>query len=255
MSPKVPKKILSENNEQLVEILTYLILRVDKEITEDLKGILGRLKDGEKLEARLNRAIANIKNGEDGKDYVLTEEDRTAIASGIKVPVVEKIVEKTEVIREQPIVVEKAMHDSGDTLVRKINALDILPELQIDAKHIKNLPTPAGPTIVNRYHSTEFIRLEDTPDEYVAGKFLKVSADATRLEFVDEPSGGSGYSVETPVGDVDGSNNIYTVTVAPVFIVSDGIVLFEGMGYLLAALTITLDNAPNQYIRSFYIQP
>jgi len=44
---------------------------------------------------------------EDGHDYVLTKIDKNEIASKIKVPVVEKVIEKTEVIHEQPIVREK----------------------------------------------------------------------------------------------------------------------------------------------------
>lgn len=45
-------------------------------------------------------------DGEPGKNYVLTPEDKQKIAEGIVVPVVEKIIERTEVIKEQPIVTE-----------------------------------------------------------------------------------------------------------------------------------------------------
>ena len=55
-------------------------------------------------------AIENIElqkgdPGDDGKDYVLTDEDKKEIASKIKVPVVEKVIEKTtEIVKEKPIV-------------------------------------------------------------------------------------------------------------------------------------------------------
>lgn len=60
------------------------------------------------LEDKIDDAIANVQmkeptHGIDGEDYVLTEEDKDDIASKIIVPVVEKIIEKTEtIIRETP---------------------------------------------------------------------------------------------------------------------------------------------------------
>lgn len=61
-----------------------------------------------------------------------------------------------------------------------------------------------------------------------------------------------GYTVETPSGTVDGSNTTFTVSAVPVYIVVDGITLFDGAGYTIATLTLTLDNAPQQFIRSFH---
>jgi hypothetical protein len=63
----------------------------------------------------------NIRDGKDGKNYILTNLDRKRIAREIEVPVVEKIVEKTEVIREQPIVKEIAVTDNGEQIITKIN--------------------------------------------------------------------------------------------------------------------------------------
>lgn len=81
----------------------------------------------------------------DGKDYVLTDKDKKDIAGSITVPMVDRVIEKTEVIKEQPIVtnniVEVAKHDTGSGIVEKINDLPIDDESQkIDAKHIKNFP-------------------------------------------------------------------------------------------------------------------
>src|SRR3990167_7289806 len=42
--------------------------------------------------------------GEKGDTYVLTEDDKKEIANKIDVPVVEKVIERVEVIKEQPIV-------------------------------------------------------------------------------------------------------------------------------------------------------
>ena len=90
--------------------------------------------------------------GEDGKNYILTEEDKKEMVGKIELPIVEKIIEKTEVIREQPIITEitkitnevkeVAKYESGEKIVDKINELPLKPEFQIDASHIKNLPQP-----------------------------------------------------------------------------------------------------------------
>lgn len=60
-----------------------------------------------------------------------------------------------------------------------------------------------------------------------------------------------GYTVETPVGTVNGSNQVFSVTAQPVYVVADGITYFEGAGYSYAALNITMDVPPSQYIRAF----
>lgn len=90
------------------------------------------------------------KDGKDGKpwkdwkDYILTNRDKEEIAREIKVPIVEKIIEKVEVIKEQPIITneikEVAMYEDWEQIVKKINDLELEEDKKIDAKHIKNLP-------------------------------------------------------------------------------------------------------------------
>lgn len=62
-------------------------------------------------------------DGKDGKNYILTNIDKKQIAKSITVPVVEKIIEKTEVIKEQPIEIikEVALKDTGEEVIHKIN--------------------------------------------------------------------------------------------------------------------------------------
>ncbi len=66
--------------------------------------------------------------GPKGDDYVLTEKDKEDIAKSIKVPVVEKVVEKTETIREIPIVtenvVEVAVKDTPQETRNKLASLE-----------------------------------------------------------------------------------------------------------------------------------
>ena len=76
--------------------------------------------------------LPNQAKGKDGKNYVLTEIDKLEIAEKIEVPVVEKVIEKTETIIEKPI--EKDV--SGEYIVDKINELPTSSDdYKIDAKH------------------------------------------------------------------------------------------------------------------------
>lgn len=74
------------------------------------------------------------------------------------------------------------------------------------------------------------------------------------MELVQPGGGGGGTEWETPVGDVDGINTTFLVANDPLYVVIDGIVKFEGLGYSYSAPTITTDslNPPVYYIRSFY---
>ena len=60
-----------------------------------------------------------------------------------------------------------------------------------------------------------------------------------------------GGTITTPTGTVNGSNQTFTVSTIPLFVVSDGIVYFEGFGFSTAGLTITMTIPPSQYLRSF----
>lgn len=86
----------------------------------------------------------NGTDGVDGKDYVLTSADKKEIASSIKVPVIEKVIERTEVVKEQPIVTEVTNNVenpvTGEEIVSRVNDLPTDDdELKIDASHLKGL--------------------------------------------------------------------------------------------------------------------
>lgn len=68
--------------------------------------------------------------------------------------------------------------------------------------------------------------------------------------------GGGGFTLteETPVGTVDASNNVFTVSNTPLYIIVDGSTRVAGQGYTYASGTITVDPLapPVQWIRSYY---
>lgn len=59
-----------------------------------------------------------------GQDYILTESDKTEIASKIKVPIVKEIVKETKVVVEKPINIirEIAVGDEPNVVIEKINS-------------------------------------------------------------------------------------------------------------------------------------
>ncbi len=62
-------------------------------------------------------------------------------------------------------------------------------------------------------------------------------------------SGSSGTVYYTPIGTVNASNTVFTVTAEPTSVIADGITYFANAGYTYAALTITMDIPPSQYVR------
>ena len=194
--------------EEVDKKISDLKVEVKEKIEQELpnlKTILTKIKgedgnDGitptdEELISLIKPLIPEVKDGNDGKDYILTEKDKKEIAKSIKVPVIEKIIEKT--IVEQPIITneikEVAVADTGEQIVDKINELPIEEEYQIGIKHILGLEdysevsrlakTPRG--FGGGSTARNFYQLNDTPDNYVgqALKALRVKADESGLEF------------------------------------------------------------------------
>lgn len=146
------------------------------------------------------------KSGKDGKDYILTKNDKEEIASFIEVPIVEKVVEKTEIIKEIPEEI------TGENIVDKINELEIKPEKQIDAKHIKNLPK-----VENIGGGTKYLQyLADVKITSPSNsQVLKYNATSHLWENGTDTTGGSTW--DKPFGDAeftyDVDGNVETKTV------------------------------------------
>lgn len=111
--------MLSDFNLKNTEHTNYF-----KEIKDKIDNAVKYLDEVKKIK------VIKAKDGVDGKDYILTEQDKEQIASLIDVPIVERV----ETIKE----VEKEIE--GSLIIDKINELPLEEDLKIDAKHIKNLP-------------------------------------------------------------------------------------------------------------------
>ncbi len=135
------------------------------------------------------------------------------------------------------------------------NALEALPEgdkLAISA--IEGLEERLKERIESARNVTALIahRLEQIGNVNLAGLSDNdvLSYDAATQTWVPvAPTAGS-ITVETPVGSVNASNTTFTVSAEPSWVVSDGITYFDGAGYSYAALSITMDVPPSQYIRA-----
>lgn len=71
-----------------------------------------------------------------------------------------------------------------------------------------------------------------------------VSGSAVGSDVTETIAGESG-GVETLTGEVNGINKIFTVAHIPVYLTVSGQIMYENNGYTLAALTITMDDAPD----------
>ncbi len=178
LTPEQQKKIgrlaktLGEGN---VAILGYINDLEDK-IDAELPALENRIETKvestiEKVDTKLEKALEEVKKsspdlnnileqvkgrpgvpgpkgdsikGDKGDNYILTQKDKEEIASTIKVPIVEKIIEiqKTEIIKEIPIVkeniVQVALKDTPEETRDKLETLK--DEDRLDASAIKNLP-------------------------------------------------------------------------------------------------------------------
>ncbi|MES2224132.1 MAG: hypothetical protein V4469_04345 [Patescibacteria group bacterium] len=86
-------------------------------------------------------------------------------------------------------------------------------------------------------------------NEISFGSGLAVTIVNGRLT-VSSTGGGTGYTKAIPAGALGQTS--FTVTNEPVYVIADGTTYFDGAGYTYSAGTITMDNAPTQYIRYFY---
>ena len=191
--------------------------------------------------------------GKDGKDYILTQKDKEEIATKIKVPVVEKIIEKTEVIKEQPIikteVVKEIKEDvAGDKIIDRINQNKdkLIKQEKIEGLD-KKITESSNDTLaratsildqrtqylLNKRSSSRFTDLTDTFSDYIglAGRGLRVNATEDGIDTYVATD--TDEKVKYDAGDPTAGY------VADKFVAGTGISLAEGTGANENKLVIT----------------
>src|SRR5574343_87110 len=136
------KKDTDKLNEDTRLLISSILERINDEhqkllndVDSKNEGVIKALD--EKIKS-LDVIIEEIRSykPENGKDGIDADEEK----------IVEEVLSKIKLPEYKETVL-----DDGEQIVEKINALSIEPELQIDAKHIKNLPTVSGghsPTVI-----------------------------------------------------------------------------------------------------------
>jgi hypothetical protein len=139
-----------EETEETVKELIETYKPDFNSILEQVKGKDG--KDGEKGDSADPEEVAKLLSGmpyfmerlkgEKGDSYSLTEKDKEDILKSIKVPTIEKVIEKIETIVEKPIITEivkeKALKDTPDEIVSKLESIQE-ENRKLDKKAIKGL--------------------------------------------------------------------------------------------------------------------
>ena len=129
------------------------------------------------------------------------------------------------------------------------NALELLQgDERLDKSAIRGLDETIK-TTAKKYHNDGIglvIR------QLVAGSGITIDNTNQEYPVITSTGGGGGMSVETPSGTVNGSNTSFTATSTPKFIITDTGTYVQNFGFTLSGLNITMDLAPNAFIRSFY---
>jgi glycerol-3-phosphate cytidylyltransferase-like family protein len=144
-----------DRNQIIQTIIAQLLVKLKQYIDDNMANIKDiidniKLQKGERGED--GKDGTNGRDGKDGDNYVLTSKDKKEIAKSIEVPVVEKVIERTEVIKELPMVTEVIEKIDETATVEKIerdipklgerirDGLELLQdEDRLDASAIKNL--------------------------------------------------------------------------------------------------------------------
>lgn len=249
--------------------LTKLIGELDNLLAEKEKELsykLQVLKD--RIEREKPRDFLTKNDVKDITQKVLSlvpPVDRESIIQDVLKSIPEKVVkpiqifpresvDKTKIIEEvlkqvplpEPIPPEKS--------IEEITALlDARTDKWLDAKHLRNLEENIdpqklklpSPTIVNRYHATEFRRLQDTPDSFEgqAGKVVKVKSDETGLEFGTGGSGSTAEFLDIVSGDIDNTNKEFEFAEEPDLIVVNGVTLRKDTSTSTTRFTWSSPNA------------
>lgn len=109
----------------LADALPVIIADAAQQVQAEIVRLTKDVQKGEKGEMPVPGVDFPLPK--DGKNYILTPADKKAIASTITVPVVEKIIERREIIKEQPLIKneikEIAKYESPEQIAKKLNTL------------------------------------------------------------------------------------------------------------------------------------
>lgn len=191
--------------------------------------------------------------GDKGDNYILTENDKKEIASKIKVPIVEKITEKTTVVEKIPVVtnqiIEIAKHQTATEIRDSLEMLE--GDERLDYTAIKGLEDAlkkggakeikliGGPNGIFLYVDGAKQGIMKTFN-LKAGSGISLSVSKVNGMPTITVSATAGAGFETPVGLINSSNITFTVTNDPRAVILNGMWYFENDGYTYDTGTNTI---------------
>jgi len=136
-------ELYAKQEEKISNVKSSIDLNI-ADVIKQIKSTDEETPSDERIVSLIKPLIPDVKNGE---NYILTSNDKKEIAESIKVPVVRKVIERIETIKELPLVTnitkevirEVAKSDTAEQLRDKLETLE--EDARIDAKFIKNLPS------------------------------------------------------------------------------------------------------------------
>lgn len=200
-------KIVDDTSFTVFQMIEDINERLDTEIPkldDTIREILPRIKGDKGDKPKVGVDFEQPENGQPGKDYILTEEDKEEIAGKITVPIVEKevktIIEKTEVIHETPIVteniVEKAMYEQPNQVIERINQANNL----IDSSRIQGISDLEKFVKINAFNPTmgpSFSDLVKKQNLLIAGSNITLTNNANGTTTITSSgSGGGGHTIQ-----------------------------------------------------------
>jgi hypothetical protein len=211
-----------------------------KEISGAINSLQARVEKSMKEEEGLMNAIRDklrtLRNGKDADEIKIID----AVLARIPKP-------KEIVLDDAGQIRDKLEQLKGDERLDK-SAINGLEEL------LKKIQVGPGMTIFGGNRPLTVQGAGVTKDKVTrvinfTGATVTRSADGVVTVAVSAAGG-----VETPTGAMNSANKDFTVLNTPKFVTWQGQTLYEGAGYSLAGLTITLDTAPDSgdVLRSHY---
>lgn len=179
----------------------------------------------------------------DGKDYVLTPVDKSEIASLVPPNTIEKIIERTEVIKEQPIVKETTHNTTIENPVTVEQIVDKLNTVQ----------NAIEPSVIKRWDDIDRIIKNNNFDVRIGVSQTELQRLVARVAVLESNSSSSSSGYQDPTsGTVDGSNQTFVWATEPRALCVDGIILKKtdqnGDVNWTGTTTTILTNAPTRLI-------
>ncbi len=218
--------VVAEIKEQTESAVTKLADPLRGVNMVKIKGPKGDKPTSEELLSLIKPLIPEVPIPKDGNDYVLTDSDKEEIASmalmDLEVPVVEKIIEKTETIKELPqiteIIKEVALAEKPEILRDKLESLKNDERLDISAiRGFEKTTERLTDSIINRA-----IGIVDQRSSFL---IQKVSNLQNQVNGLPTTSGGGGtLSIQQPTSGALGQGTFVWAT-APTIIFRDGVAM------------------------------